>query len=64
MTCEPDMAMIHSLLSRIPSHLPIEKLISDACDLFTLHPPNAIKDEADTLYKQYVLLGQLNSSGI
>jgi len=32
--CECDMAMVHGLLSRVPSDLPFEQLLVDAMELY------------------------------
>ena len=49
---EPEMPIIHCLLSRIPSDLPIEHLVREAGDLFLLYPPDSIRPEAQQLHQR------------
>ncbi|XP_013395671.1 TBC1 domain family member 20 isoform X2 [Lingula anatina] len=50
--CECDMAMIHSLLSKIPDGLPYEQLISKAGDLYLQYPPEKLEQEANLQLKK------------
>ncbi len=47
LSCECEMCYVHSLLSRIPSDLPMEQLASHAGDLFCQFPPDALAKEAE-----------------
>lgn len=51
---EPEMPIIHCLLSRIPPDLPIEALIRDAGELFLLHPPHSLEAEASAGHQRSV----------
>jgi len=52
LACEPEMPIIHCLLSRIPADLPIERLLREAGDLFLLHPPHSIEAEASRVHQR------------
>ncbi|KAJ8041605.1 TBC1 domain family member 20 [Holothuria leucospilota] len=52
LNCECDMPFVHSLLSKIPQNLPLEKLIVDAGDLFVQYQPSQLAKEARLYYKQ------------
>ncbi|XP_071823507.1 TBC1 domain family member 20-like [Apostichopus japonicus] len=52
MQCECDMPFVHSLLSKIPQNLPLEKLIVDAGDLFVQYQPSQLAKEARLYYKE------------
>lgn len=46
MACECEMPYVHKLLSRMPEHLPFEKLIIRSADLFLQYPPSDLEPAA------------------
>jgi len=54
---EPDEPeMLHSVLSKLPKPLNLEKLISDTVDLFHRHPPQTLPDNAWYSVSEYSVL--------
>ena len=49
---ECDLAMVHSLLSRIPVNLPFEKLLVDARELYEDFPPKSLETEVKKRYEK------------
>jgi hypothetical protein len=58
--CECDMAQIHSLLSKLPHHFPLEALIADAQDLYLQFPPNKLQGDLLMAYEEQVAVDQRN----
>ena len=43
LACEPDFALLHHHLSQLPEQpLPLEQLVSAACELYLKHPPTEL----------------------
>jgi len=54
---EPDEPeMLHSVLSKLPKPLNLEKLISDTVDLFHYHPPQTLPNNAWYNVSEYSVL--------
>ncbi|XP_041376061.1 TBC1 domain family member 20-like isoform X2 [Gigantopelta aegis] len=56
LACECEMCFIHSLLSKIPDHLPFEQLIAKAGDLYLQFPPAALANEAIIKFRKSTAL--------
>lgn len=52
MDCQCEMPFVHSLLSNIPSDIPLEKLVSQAGLLFIRFPPATVEFEAKILLEK------------
>lgn len=51
--CEPDMAMVHHLLSKIPDELPFEHLLTETERLYHEFPPSTLEKDVKERYRRY-----------
>jgi len=51
--CEPDMAMVHHLLSKIPDELPFEALLKETQRLYLEFPPSTLEKDVKERYRRY-----------